>query len=458
MTLRLSVENLDRLPDGGPLRVEVKGRGIDIGRDAHLDWTLPDPTRYVSGKHCEVRFKDGEYWLYDVSTNGTYLNGSQFRLDAPYRLQDGDRLVIGPYVVAAAVEGGERRGGAAAPAAAAAAPDGDVWGAIGDSAAPDSRDAYRVRGVPVAQGDFLDFATGVDAPSASAAPPAFAWTEAPPVDEAWMAAPAAPAPEPPPPLAPHELPLVETPRPIRPVEAPPPVEQPIAVAPPPPEPVVLAPPDLPQTPVAAAPPQAPTAVSALPAGALLERIAAAAGIPQSALANRRPDEIADEIGAVLRLTATHLIQMIASRTETKSLIRSANHTMYRPAENNPLKFSADADHALELMFGPPNRVYLKPSAAVAEAFDDLKTHNMLVFGAMQAALDGLFEDLAPDKVEAATPQEKGIVGMVASRKARLWDAFTERWRSMTKRSDGRLNDAFMNLFAQAYDKLNTKTK
>jgi type VI secretion system protein ImpI len=95
---------------------------------------------------------------------------------------------------------------------------------------------------------------------------------------------------------------------------------------------------------------------------------------------------------------------------------------------------------------------------VAEAFDDLKTHNMLVFGAMQAALDGLFEDLAPDKVEAATPQEKGIVGMVASRKARLWDAFTERWRSMTKRSDGRLNDAFMNLFAQAYDKLNTKTK
>ena len=45
MTLRLSIENMDRLPDGGPLRVEVKGRGLDIGRDAHLDWTLPDPSR-----------------------------------------------------------------------------------------------------------------------------------------------------------------------------------------------------------------------------------------------------------------------------------------------------------------------------------------------------------------------------------------------------------------------------
>jgi len=34
MTLRLSIENADRLPDGGPLRIEVKGRGLDLGRDA----------------------------------------------------------------------------------------------------------------------------------------------------------------------------------------------------------------------------------------------------------------------------------------------------------------------------------------------------------------------------------------------------------------------------------------
>jgi len=458
MTLRLTIENMDRLPDGGPLRVEVKGRGLDIGRDAHLDWTLPDPTRYVSGKHCEVRFRDGEYWLYDVSTNGTYLNGSQFRLDAPYRLQDGDRLVIGPYVVAAGVEGGERR--VVSPAAAAAAPPGgDVWGAIGESAAPDSRDAYRVRGVPVAQGDFLDFATGVDAPSRPAAAPAFAWADEPPAEEAWMAAPAPPRPEPPPPLAPHELPLVVTPRPTRPVDAPLAALEPVAIAPtPPPENVVVATPEVPQA--VAAPAASPQAPPPAPAStdALLDRIASAAGIPRSTLANRRADEIADEIGSVLRLTATNLIQMIGSRTETKSLIRSANHTTYRPAENNPLKFSADVDHALELMFGPPNRVYLKPSAAMTEAFDDLKTHNMLVFGAMQAALDALFEDLSPDKVDASTPQEKGISGMVASRKARLWDAFTARWQAMTKRSDGRLNDAFMSLFAQAYDKLDAKTK
>ena len=77
MGLTLTIENETSLPDGGPLSVSVAGkRGLDIGRDTHLDWTLPDPTRVISGKHCEVRYRDGGYWLYDVSTNGTFLNGS----------------------------------------------------------------------------------------------------------------------------------------------------------------------------------------------------------------------------------------------------------------------------------------------------------------------------------------------------------------------------------------------
>src|ERR1700734_1999412 len=105
MTLRLSIENVDRLPDGGPIRIEVKGRGLDLGRDSHLDWTLPDSSRSISGKHCEVRYRDGGYWLYDVSTNGTFLNDDHDRMQAPHRLRDGDRIVIGDYVILATVEG-----------------------------------------------------------------------------------------------------------------------------------------------------------------------------------------------------------------------------------------------------------------------------------------------------------------------------------------------------------------
>ena len=419
------IENMDRLPDGGPLRVEVKGRGLDIGRDAHLDWTLPDPSRTVSGKHCEIRYRDNDYWLLDVSRNGVFVNGAQFRLEAPYRLRDGDRLSVGPYVIAVAIEGG------LVVAAPPSSPAADAWDAVGDSAPPEGREAYFVRKGPAAQGDFLDFATDAgiapakadasvwDAPPAPPAPPA-------PADEAWLAAPL-----PPPEVKPE--PRNETPRPTRPALAPPP------------EPLVIA--EAPAPPVALAP---------APDTSLLDRIAAAAGIPPSALIHRDPGEVADEIGAVLRLSVDNLIQMAASRRQTKSAIRSAHHTVYKPSENNPIKFAADAPHALEAMFGPPNRVNLKAQAAVAQAFDEAKTHTLLTFGAMQGALEALFDDLAPDKIDASVGPERGLTAMVSSRKARLWDAYAERWRALTKRADGRLNDAFMSLFAETYDKLDDK--
>ncbi len=132
-------------------------------------------------------------------------------------------------------------------------------------------------------------------------------------------------------------------------------------------------------------------------------------MPTAAIAGRDAGELADEIGAVLRLTTQNLIQMAASRRQTKSAIRSAQHTMYRPTENNPLKFAAesrarDGDH---VRAAEPRSISRRP-AAVAEAFEEQKAHALLTFGAMQGALDALFEDLSPDKIDAAVQQERGL--------------------------------------------------
>src|SRR5437762_4147518 len=106
MPLNLRIETETSLPDGGPLGISVTGRrNIDIGRDSHLDWTLPDPTRFISSKHAEIRYKDGGYWLHDVSTNGTFLNGGDHRMQAPHRLRNGDRFTIGHYIIAVALDG-----------------------------------------------------------------------------------------------------------------------------------------------------------------------------------------------------------------------------------------------------------------------------------------------------------------------------------------------------------------
>lgn len=134
MTIVLSVDNFDAMPDGGPMQYQADRRGFDIGRDAHLDWSLQDPNRHISGKHCEIRFENGQYALYDMSTNGTFLNGSSDRVKSPQILRNGDRLNIGQYVIAVHVVGIEEVSGQPAGAAQANAPPppGNVAQAPGD--------------------------------------------------------------------------------------------------------------------------------------------------------------------------------------------------------------------------------------------------------------------------------------------------------------------------------------
>lgn len=130
--------------------------------------------------------------------------------------------------------------------------------------------------------------------------------------------------------------------------------------------------------------------------------------------------------------------------------------MVRGIENNPLKFANSVEEALAIMFGAPMRQYLSAQATIENTFSDLKTHQVLIYAAMRDALDVLFEDLAPERIDRSVEPDHGLGRLVASRKAKLWDIYVERWRATTKRADGRLLEAFMALFAEAYDRLQEK--
>lgn len=122
MRITLQIENVDRLDTGGQLSYSCSDRGFDIGRHEHLDWSLPDPQRVISGKHCEVRFEGGQFVLYDFSTNGTFLNGSQTRMDKAHVLRSGDRVMIGDYIIAVSLEAAPAQNQAAPAAQPAAQP------------------------------------------------------------------------------------------------------------------------------------------------------------------------------------------------------------------------------------------------------------------------------------------------------------------------------------------------
>jgi type VI secretion system FHA domain protein len=85
--------------------------GGTIGRSADNDWVLPDPSRYVSAHHARVQFREGHFYLQDVSTNGVYVNDEMEPLakrgSSGYRLSNGDMLRMGEYHIVAAVDAGK---------------------------------------------------------------------------------------------------------------------------------------------------------------------------------------------------------------------------------------------------------------------------------------------------------------------------------------------------------------
>lgn len=459
MTLTLTIENETSLPDGGPLSVTIQGkRGIDIGRDTHLDWTLPDPTRFISSKHCEVRYKDGGYWLHDVSTNGTFLYGTDHRMQAPHRLRNGDRFVIGTYIVAVALDGdGESAQSPGNPAPPSARPidDTELWANEGEIAAPiDARELRPPKARRPAGADFLDWAVDIPDPisaPAAAQPDPYAGrptrgaADAPANDRDmdWSAGrlSSAPAAAPAPPAMP-------TPR--RPSSADHPSlwadSAPARAAP-----AASGGAPAPET-------AAPTSVARPPdrgiasPDAFLRQLAAAAGLPEDLFARADPADLAHQLGSVLRIVTENLMQLLQARAQSKQLARSTSHTMVQAVGNNPLKFAPSVEDALRIMFGPATQSYLDARRALEQGFADLKQHQIKTYAAMQHALAMLTADLGPHAIEQSAPDDRGLAALLASRKARFWDVYVARWDAKVRAGERGPIEAFLAHFAEYYDR------
>ena len=189
MSLSLTIRNVGQLDNGSPLAMLLDRRGAVIGRAQTSDWCLPDPSLHISSRHCEIAYRDGSYVLTDVSTNGTYLNGSEARLPEPHVLRQGDVFAIGQFEIAVALDGMP-----AAQAPAPAPPGWQGWEAgagSGPAAAPASNaqwdrppPASAISGIgPMSQNwappqvdQGQPAAAGWGAASPPAAPPPSSWT------------------------------------------------------------------------------------------------------------------------------------------------------------------------------------------------------------------------------------------------------------------------------------------
>lgn len=95
--LTLHIMNTKALPDGGALNYTVQGQDFQVGRGPGVHWVLPDPTKSISRQHLSVLWRNDAYWIHDISTYGTVLNGT--RVTGIKQIVHNDQIVIGHYTI-----------------------------------------------------------------------------------------------------------------------------------------------------------------------------------------------------------------------------------------------------------------------------------------------------------------------------------------------------------------------
>lgn len=430
MSLTLRIDNHDSLPGGGPTSVVVTQAGAQIGRSTAMDWTLPDPDRHISSHHFDIKFENGAYYLIDTSTNGLFVDGSRHRLAGPHALQHGQRFQVGHYYISVQLAGAPQAASvppvAAPPANPSFAAEADPWAIGGGPASP-------INPHPTLQRNPFDDFAGEFLVNPVAAAPA----PTPPAPE--PAAPPAAAPSASPFGAPPAAPA-PSPMGIPPAAPPPGLSQPVPSFSPPPVAAPAAAPALQQPPIAVT--HAPTTGSANFLAAFCE----GAGLPADFGNGVDPEALARELGRGMRVTTQELMSMLQDRASAKQFTKGGDRTMMGATENNPLKFLPDAAQALEVMFMRPRDGFMSGSTGIETALSDVRMHQMAVFAAIQPALLGLLQDLAPESIDADTGG--GLLGGSGKRKA--WDTYVERWDAKVDENENGMLGAFLKLFAESY--------
>ncbi len=422
MTLKLV---MIRCPDDvAPERREVRGGEFSIGRGKDNQWVVADPDRHLSKKHCQFVYGTGEWELHDFSTNGTFLNQASDPIGkgASQKLRNGDRVKFGLYEIEVIIDEEEeaaRKHDSFLPSRSEVRP-------YQDARLPSSALMLDAQNSPILPADFDPLAPNPEPFTGPTEPdhvPALQSAFRPPgpvaiIPDDWDV----------------DLPAANPrPQPAR----PPPAEQP-------PQAAAAAPAKSehrPQAPAAAPPAEAPSDAAVV--AAFLRGVA----LHDATLAD--PEKTLERIGAALRASVNGLRQTLMARASIKDEFR-IEQTMIRPSGNNPLKFSLDDDDALATLLGVGRRGGMPADEAIAEAFDDLRMHELATISAMQAAVRVLLAQFDPETIE----QKAGGGALQihpAQKKAKAWEAFAQLHKRVTQALSDDFDSVFGKAFARAYE-------
>ena len=455
--------------------------GGRIGRAQDNDWVLPDRDRYISGHHCKVTFKAGEWLLEDTSTNGVFINGSDMPVSAAgvHALQDGDRLRLGDYEIIVSIDtrndfSPDASGQMPIPPRAQSTEarhdedlgeELDLTDLLGGSMiveAPQFSSAVEHPTCPSGQPPVLTKPASRRAPSASGIDSVLDLAKALHTDERpparRQAVHAAVSPEK----------LTKSPRahlasllngehddeaPDTAVQARKPDEWQMQTRPYDLNtmsairaPAALARPSAPDAPR----PRRSTDTGAEPAAGV-EAFCRGAGIDPASLPPDSEHALLTLAGQMVREVVVGLMDVLKGRADLKNRLRLSQTTI-QPGENNPLKFSASVDEAMMKLLDSHGSRYLGPIEAIRDSFTDLRTHQAALPAAIQAAIDEIMNRIEPSDLQERFDRglKRGAL-LGAANKMKYWDLYAEFYHVLNQRNEQGLPTLFAEELARSYE-------
>ena len=487
MNVTLHFQSTGMLPRNGQ-PFSMRGTSLTVGRSDQNDIVLPDPDRVISGRHCAIEDQGGNVVAIDFSTNGTFLNYGKMALGAtPTPINDGDILSIGAYElmvqiildqaqdpmqnIASPLANNDFSVGSANAAGAVmdvlddrddflddllggptSGPSGVVRDKLGDDGLmPPLEDNF---GLIIPDEDVGDDFSRAQA-SHSSPMSDFMQTPAPAtstIPDDWDLA----VPEVPTSLIATvparsidqflEIDEVDA-RDIIPdylhgIE---PIEVPVEVAP-----VVRK--HIEQAPVSASV----TMSSGGPEHAA-RAFLKALGADGLNISDQELEPTLTRLGHVMRIIIHGVREILMTRASIKSEFR-IHQTVISAGKNNPLKFSASAEQAVESMVKPTSKGYLDAHEAAEEALKDIKAHEVAMMTGMEAALKGVLVKLEPATLAKTIEADSGFKAALTNKKARYWDTFEKKYEEIADQVENDFHDLFSKEFARAYQEQLEKLK
>lgn len=159
----------------------------------------------------------------------------------------------------------------------------------------------------------------------------------------------------------------------------------------------------------------------------------------------------EALGRMFQTSVKGTIDILRSRADIKSEMRM-DMTTIQPIQNNPLKFSISLEDTLIRLMTTQKEAYMTPERSMAEAYDDIKAHQIAVMAGVQATLSTLLKRFQPDNLTERLEKESPIAASIPfHRQAKLWKHFERLYDAIEQEAEEDFNRLFGAEFAKAYD-------